>query len=58
MTNDELRGQVAHLRSALSLLHREAARDWLEGVKSDACLDALEYASRTLKATEPTQKDG
>ena len=48
---DELKGQVTHLRSALEMLWREAGKDWLEGVKSDAALDALEYAARTLKAT-------
>lgn len=49
---EELRGTVAHLRSALTMLHREAARDWLDHVHSDAALDALEYARRTLRATD------
>lgn len=51
MTKDEMAGQIDHLRNALDVLHRAAARDWLEGVKSDSCLDALEYARRTLAAT-------
>lgn len=53
LSKSELQGQVAHLRNALDMLHREAARDWLEGVKSDSALDALEFASRTLKVTAP-----
>jgi len=47
---DEMSGAAVHLRNALDILHREARRDWLDGVRSDAALDALEYASRTLKA--------
>lgn len=57
VTTDELRGQVVHLRNALDVLYRAAARDWLDGIKSDDGLDALEYARRTLKATtRPTQE--
>jgi small-conductance mechanosensitive channel len=54
----ELNGTIGHLRNALQMLHREAGRDWLDGVRSDAALDALEYASRTLKATTPGDIDG
>lgn len=58
LTHDELSGQVAHLRNALDVLYRAAARDWLDGIKSDDGLDALEYARRTLKATtNPSQED-
>jgi hypothetical protein len=47
---------IAHLRNALEMLWREAGRDWLEGVKSDAALDALAYAGLTLKATKPVDE--
>lgn len=58
VTTAELSGQVAHLRNALDVLYRAAARDWLDGVKSDDGLDALEFARRTLNATtRPTQED-
>lgn len=41
------------LRDALKRLHHEAGRDWLDGVKSDTALDALENARRALEVWKP-----
>lgn len=52
LSTDEAIGAVIHLRSSLSMLYRESGQDWLHGTRSDAALDALEFARRTLDLTD------
>lgn len=52
---DLVSGACDHLRDALAMLYREAGLDWRDGVRSDAALDALEFARRTLAAVKPSK---